>query len=820
MSDHMCLNGRGKAGFFSDYNFESPLERCFILFANLCDMRLKVLLALCPLLFGTVVQAQFNVEPYLQDGEPQSMRVMWESAQAGAATLEWGTDEGLGNVLDSEGVVSIGGAMHDVLISDLTPDTPYYYRVSSGAATTLTYRFKTPPLPEAESDFSFVAMSDMQQSNNDPNVFDEIVHQGVLDYFDGEASEEIALVLIPGDLVVNGNTYGQWSNDFFAPSHDLFSQVPLYPVLGNHEVNSTYYFQYFHLPENGSAGYEEHWWYKDYGNVRFMGLNSNAPYDGDNQLDWLSNVLDATCGLDHIDFVFAELHHPHKSELWTPGERDFTGDVVTALEGFSETCGKPSIHFFGHTHGYSRGQSQDHKHLWINVASAGGAIDYWGEWPQFDYDEFEITTDDWGFVAVDVVAGDAPQFTVKRLSRGDNYETLDNVCTDSLVVTKADQTPPPPAPVAPLGTTQPPECIVLAASPFGTGPSGAQHGASQWQVAGDINGFDTPLTNVWERYRNVYFNEDTQAGESLTTEAIPGLPENAALFWRVRYRDRGLDWSPWTAPVPFFTSESLQGDNLLTNPGAEDGTEGWVISEGVAESLTAGECDGVNPFEGERYFAVGGLCTESDLGRMHQDVDVTAWADSIDAGVQAAYASAMMSDWSGADIPAIRMRFLDESAAVLGETAWFEMPQATWTASNIEASLPALTRFVRFEMQGTRIAGQDNDSYFDNLSLRLGSATECDGLPLAVAAQRQPPAPLHIYPNPGAADLEVTWTGCALPLQDLRITDNTGRKVTIQWGASTTGWRIDRGPLPAGQYHITAIDATGHTARATWLIPE
>ena len=83
------------------------------------------------------------------------------------------------------------------------------------------------------------------------------------------------------------------------------------------------------------------------------------------------------------------------------------------------------------------------------------------------------------------------------------------------------------------------------------------------KVADDINGFDAPLADVWERYRNVYFNEDTQAGESLTTEAIPGLPENSALYWRVRYRDRSLDWSPWTAPVPFFTSESLA---LLVNP--------------------------------------------------------------------------------------------------------------------------------------------------------------------------------------------------------------------------------------------------------------
>ena len=38
------------------------------------------------------------------------------------------------------------------------------------------------------------------------------------------------------------------------------------------------------------------------------------------------------------------------------------------------------------------------KHVWINVA--GGAIDYWGEWPQFDYEEFSVSDDDWGFIMV------------------------------------------------------------------------------------------------------------------------------------------------------------------------------------------------------------------------------------------------------------------------------------------------------------------------------------------------------------------------------------------------------------------------------------
>ncbi|MGB0511278.1 MAG: metallophosphoesterase, partial [Flavobacteriales bacterium] len=401
---------------------------------------MRHLLSACFLLLaGSTAWGQaFVVRPFLQDAEPTSIRITWEAGEPGPSSAEWGTDDALGTTVNSDGVPSPGGALHEVLLEGLLPDTPYFYAVTAGGETTDVKRFRTPPLPEAETDFTFVAMSDMQRSNANPGIFDEVIHQGVLDYFGGVTSDEIALVLIPGDLVDNGNNYSEWANDFFTPSHDLFSQVPVYPVPGNHENNSSYFFQYFHLPDNGTPGYEEHWWYKDYGNVRFMGLNSNSPYDGEDQLTWLEGVLAATCSLDHIDFVFAQLHHPHKSELWTPGESDFTGEVVTRLEDFTEQCGKPSVHFFGHTHGYSRGQSLDHKHLWINVATAGGAIDYWGEWPQFDYDEFEITTDDWGFVSVDVEAGPEPQFTVKRLSRGDNAVDLDNAVTDSLVISRAD----------------------------------------------------------------------------------------------------------------------------------------------------------------------------------------------------------------------------------------------------------------------------------------------------------------------------------------------------------------------------------------------
>jgi hypothetical protein len=251
---------------------------------------------------------------------------------------------------------------------------------------------KTAPLAEDERSFQIAAMSDMQRDDSHPDKFAEILSEGLIphvkDRYSSDLSEALAMVFITGDLVDNGWIYTEWLDDFFTPASELMSRVPVYPVPGNHEGNTPLFFRYFHLPENATPGYEEHWWSTDYSNVRIIGLDSNTSYRTDTQLEWLESLLDETCTDSNIDFVFAQLHHPYLSELWLPGETDFTGDNIHRLEAFTDNCGKPSIHFFGHTHGYSRGQSRDHRHLWVNVASAGGALDRWGMTEQADYDEF------------------------------------------------------------------------------------------------------------------------------------------------------------------------------------------------------------------------------------------------------------------------------------------------------------------------------------------------------------------------------------------------------------------------------------------------
>ncbi|MCB0644470.1 MAG: metallophosphoesterase family protein, partial [Phaeodactylibacter sp.] len=692
------------------------------------------------------LQAQtITIQPYLQDVSPHEISILWETDAETESVVEWGLSDTLGNTATGSAYTSNGTNMvHEVQLDGLERFTQYFYRVKTGAAQSEIYSFKTPPFASDHEPFRIVAMSDMQRDGNFPNKFQEIVEEGVLDYletsFGGELIDNLALVMIPGDLVDNGNSFDQWRNTFFNPAEQLFSRVPVYPVLGNHENNSAYYFTYFKLPENGTPGFEEHWWIKDYGNVRMIGLNSNGAFAIAEQLDWLDTTLSAACDADSIDFVFAQLHHPHKSELWTPGESDFTGEVIARLEQFSADCGKPSIHFFGHTHGYSRGQSRDHKHLWINVATAGGAIDNWGEFPNFDYDEFSVSQDEYGFVLVEISDDPEPTVTVKRIGRGDQDAVEDNVLRDEVTIRLTPSEVQTPEPLFPKNEEVAPECVNLQATAFASHAAGPEHGQSHWQVTTFENGFNEPVFESWKNFENWYFEIDTQAGDDLTDEQVEGLAEFTTYIWRVRYRDKEMNWSDWSVPTTFTTGASIAVPNLLLNPGAEQDLSNWTTLEGVVEALESGVCNGVTTHSGEQYFAVGGLCEHSPVGRAMQAVDVSSYADSIDTGAFPAHFGGYLSDYSGADLPEMKLLFLDADALVIGESQVLSTLNNSWTLLSAVALIPAQTRTIQMELKGTRNQGTDNDSYFDDLFLMLGAdQLDCSTMPLRTVA-----APLQV----------------------------------------------------------------------------
>jgi len=231
----------------------------------------------------------------------------------------------------------------------------------------------------------------------------------------------------------------------------------------------------------------------------------------------------------------------------------------------------------------------------------------------------------------------------------------------------------------------------------------------------------------WRQYQNWYNAVNTQANDDLTDERVTGLLPNTNYVWRVRYRDRSLEWSEWSTPTTFQTGLSNTGPNLLANGTAENGTTGWTATAGVIESVTAGECNGISPYLGTRYFAVGGICTDNAIGRAVQVVTVANNSAIIDAGEGVMRYGGWFANWQGSDVPRMALEFLSATSSVLGTAPEIGSNTGTWTRVQSDVPMPIGTRSVRVILTGTRQSGKDNDSYMDELFAHVIIGAACSG---------------------------------------------------------------------------------------------
>ncbi len=702
---------------------------------NNSTLNLKIyLLILIVTLFNapTLICQTIIVKPYLQDGILDKMTIMWEANTSGNGYVDYGTSPFLLTFTSNSASIvgNINSRIHTCVINGISPSSKYYYRVRMSSGTvSKVYNFTTQPAKNSNERTNFVAISDIQRDSGNPNVYKNLIENGIIPVIDTaliNGVSDLEGILIPGDLVQTGGNYNSWKNDFFDLGDSLTAYVPMYPVLGNHEYYGDglpNFLKYFTLPLNGSLDNPEEWWHKDFSNVRVIGLNSNSPAAQLNtQLSWLQNVLDEAGTDPDIDFVFAQLHHPYKSELWTPGELDFTGDIIAKMELFSTTYQKPSLHFFGHTHAYSRGQSRDHNHLWVNVATAGGAIDNWGEFPNADYDEFVISEDEYGFVLMQVEAGSDPSFRLRRFSRGDQSTSENNTISDEINIKRYDHAPQKPIGIYPFADSILVSCVTLKASSF-FDPENT-HQASHWQLVENGNFESNQVIEYWTQSQNWYNEVDTQAGDDLTDHIVTTLTSNKTYHWRVRYRDQYLNWSEWSVPLIFHTKQNSTSpnDNLLLNAGAESGVNHW---SGQIESLLNNECNSVPVYNGIRFFAVGGICSnEQAIGFGTQVIDVSTYGNDIDQGLYSVAYSAYMRAYStNNDKPEMYVEFLNSGQNIISTSPIISNTNGIWTQKANTFLVPPNSRYLRTVLKGTRLAGTDNDSYFDDISVKLLALT-------------------------------------------------------------------------------------------------
>lgn len=289
------------------------------------------------------------------------------------AVICWSTRAGEVEITTPDGTKTKGVYDHHELpLTRLKQDTEYSYDVLKDGSDFGKGTFRT--FPEEIEPFRFVVYGDTRS--------DPVTHQKIVDI---ATKEDPRLIINTGDLVANGLEIDDWEI-FFDINRDLMKSTPYYPVLGNHEKDADYYFEFFNLP--GNERYYEFF----VGDVLFLMLDSEGSEFGkpeyvkdsgyywnnyqrdyfEKQKAWVEHMLDL-----HKDagYVFAFFHQPLISLKSGRVEdardrRKFWGDTFSKHGVQAVIC--------GHDHHYHRAEADG---VTLVTSGGGGAGLYDGDVP-------------------------------------------------------------------------------------------------------------------------------------------------------------------------------------------------------------------------------------------------------------------------------------------------------------------------------------------------------------------------------------------------------------------------------------------------------
>jgi tetratricopeptide (TPR) repeat protein len=229
----------------------------------------------------------FDKGPWLQNQKETGITIMWETKTEEKGHVEYGTNNKLKLLQKEKEAVQL----HKVILSGLKPETTYQYRVVSGERKGRVFTFQT--AVKENGPFTLAVYGD--------NKIGPFNHEKIAGLI---LSKNPNLVINNGDLVNRGRVYEQWGKLFFTPIRELAARIPVYPVMGNHENNAEYYYEFFDPPVNNVPYYSF-----NYGNAHIIILNSEEEFlmDTDEQINWLKKDLE-----QHRDaeWKFVMLHIP------------------------------------------------------------------------------------------------------------------------------------------------------------------------------------------------------------------------------------------------------------------------------------------------------------------------------------------------------------------------------------------------------------------------------------------------------------------------------------------------------------------------------
>lgn len=378
----------------------------FELFRKFCSMKIVLVLVI----MGLVVAVEFRVRTE-EDGKPESIALTFNGSPQTRMAFTWiapakitGTRLEViaaAKLINAEfptaGVQSYEGTAdttsvyrskadkaadrviiqrnHKVIADHLQPGTLYAYRAGDGQANHWSAIGTFETESSATQSFQFLYTTDSQgTTEKDFEIWNHTLQQGMAKF------PESKFILVAGDLVDNGDIEEQWSW-FFNKPQGILANIPLVPLVGNHESSgNTNYSAHFNLPNGSNTGAKPDGsvYSLDYGPAHFMVMNTEY-YGGSSdaeiaavykqQVEWLRREVATSDKKWKVVFLHKS---PYSVALHTQD-----ADVLYFRAQLTKVFDELGIDMVigGHDHTYSRSyQMYNNKPLTDIVPDAMGTV--------------------------------------------------------------------------------------------------------------------------------------------------------------------------------------------------------------------------------------------------------------------------------------------------------------------------------------------------------------------------------------------------------------------------------------------------------------
>jgi hypothetical protein len=296
---------------------------------------------------------------YLNVATPTSIIVRYRTDLSTASKIVYGTSPL--NFTDSV-TNQQGTTEHVVQLSNLLPNTKYYYAIKSGNSflqrdSTENF-FITPPVAGTVKPTRIWVLGDMGFGSVEQNQVRDAYYN-----YTGNTYTDLWLWL--GDNAYNSGTDAEYQNYVFVNRYErMLRQTAVWPSAGNHEMyasdatNETGpYYEMFSFATNGEAGgvpsgHKAYYSY-DYANIHFIVLESTTAsfrVNGGAMMTWLQSDLAANTQ----KWTVVYFHHPpyskgsHDSDAES-GMIEMRQNFIPILEQY-----KVDLVLSGHSHNYER----------------------------------------------------------------------------------------------------------------------------------------------------------------------------------------------------------------------------------------------------------------------------------------------------------------------------------------------------------------------------------------------------------------------------------------------------------------------------------